>query len=100
LMWGALSGERRALSFRIADVSPAQSLLVPRPADLIAILYCFRFVIPPNLGGQVPVFISVWNRMVQLYHVGIVFLFLRLLRLPMLRWMYLNPLPHWLSTDS
>jgi hypothetical protein len=47
--------------------SPAQSFLGPSPAGLMTIFYCLRFETPPNLEGQVPVFISPRNRVAQLY---------------------------------
>jgi hypothetical protein len=45
---------------------PGQSLLVRSPAKLTAIFYCLIWD-PPNLEGQVPVFISPRNRVAQLY---------------------------------
>jgi hypothetical protein len=64
LLWGALSDERTGLPFTIAT---AQSFLGPSPAGLVTIFYCLRFEAPTNLEGQVPIFISPRNRVVQLY---------------------------------
>jgi hypothetical protein len=45
---------------------PEQSLLGRSPAELTVIFYCLIWD-SPNLEGQVPVFISLRNRMAQLY---------------------------------
>jgi hypothetical protein len=45
---------------------PEQSLLDRSPSELTTIFYCLIWD-SPNLEGQVPVFISPRNRMVQLY---------------------------------
>jgi hypothetical protein len=45
---------------------PEQSLSGPSPAELTTIFYCLIWDFP-NLEGQVPVFISPRNRVVQLY---------------------------------
>jgi hypothetical protein len=45
---------------------PEQSLLDRSPAELTAIFYCL-ICYSPNLEGQVPIFISPRNRVVQLY---------------------------------
>jgi hypothetical protein len=47
-------------------LSPAQSFSGPIPAGLMIIFYSLRFEIP-NVGGQVPVFISPRNKVAQLY---------------------------------
>jgi hypothetical protein len=56
--------------------SPAQSFLGPSPAGLVIIFYYFKFETPPNLEGQVPVFISPRNRVAQLYPQALGSLFL------------------------
>jgi hypothetical protein len=48
----------------------------------------------PNMEGQVPVFISPWKRVTQLYPPGIGFPLRRLLRLTGLWWRYSNPPQH------
>jgi hypothetical protein len=63
--------------------SPAQSLSGPIPAGLMTTFYCLRFETPPNLEGQVPVFIPP----------GTGFPFRHLLRLAGLQWRYSNPPP-------
>jgi hypothetical protein len=45
---------------------PEQSLLGRSPAELTAIFYCLIWD-SPNLEGQIPVFISLRNRVAQLY---------------------------------
>jgi hypothetical protein len=45
---------------------PEQSLLGRSPAELTAILYCLIWD-SPNLEGQVPVFVSLMNRVARLY---------------------------------
>jgi hypothetical protein len=66
--WGALSLTRELVcSLQLLLVSPAQSFLGPSAAGLVTIFYCLRFETPPNLEGQVPVFISPRNRVLQLY---------------------------------
>jgi hypothetical protein len=51
----------------------------------------------PNLEGQVPLFISSRNRVVQLYPQALGCLFRLLLRLAGLRWRYSTPPQHWIS---
>jgi hypothetical protein len=45
---------------------PEQSLLNRSPVELTAIFYCLIWD-SPNLEGQVPIFISLKNRVAQLY---------------------------------
>jgi hypothetical protein len=45
---------------------PEQSPSFPSPAELITIFYCL-IRDSPNLEGQVPIFVSPKNRVVQLY---------------------------------
>jgi hypothetical protein len=52
----------------------------------------------PNMGGQVPVFISPRKRVAQLYATDTWLQFPRLLRLAGLQWIFPNPNPHGLST--
>jgi hypothetical protein len=59
-LWGALSDERMGLQFAV------QSLNGPSRAEAVTILYCLIGGFP-NPDGQVPVFISPKNRVVQLY---------------------------------
>jgi hypothetical protein len=77
---GALSGERTGLQFAM------YSLNVRSRAEPVTILYCLIWD-SPNLEGQVLVFISLRNRVVQLYS--------SFLRLTGLRWRYCNPPPTW-----
>jgi hypothetical protein len=58
-LWGALSDERTGLEFAV------QSINGPTRAEPVTILYCLIWD-PPNLAGQVPVFISPRNGLVQL----------------------------------
>jgi hypothetical protein len=59
-LWGALSDERTGLQFAV------QSLNGPSRAEPVTILNCLIWD-SPNLEGQVPIFISPRNRVVQLY---------------------------------
>jgi hypothetical protein len=66
--WGAPSLTRgRVCSFQLLLASPAESYLSLSPAGLMAIFYCLNIETPPNLAGQVPVFISHRNRVAQLH---------------------------------
>jgi hypothetical protein len=48
-------------------LSPALSFSDPSTVGLITIFCCLRFETPPNLQGQVPIFINPRNRVAQLY---------------------------------
>jgi hypothetical protein len=56
------------LALASADISS------PSPAELMAIFYCLSFVTPPNVEGQVPVFISPRKSVAQLYPQALCFL--------------------------
>jgi hypothetical protein len=71
---------------------PEQSLLGRSPAELTALFYCLIWD-SPNLEGQVPVFISLRNRVAQLYPRALGSL-LSPLRLVGQRWRYSNRPPH------
>jgi hypothetical protein len=58
-LWGALSDERMDLQFAV------YSLNGPSRAEPVTILYCL-ISDSPNLEGQVPVFVSLRNRVTQL----------------------------------
>jgi hypothetical protein len=92
LMWGSLSDERAGLS------SPAQPFPGYSPTGLRIIFYCLRSESPPNLGGQVPVFIP-QEQGGPVILPGIGYLFRRLLRLSGLRLRYSSPPPHGVSSD-
>jgi hypothetical protein len=57
----------RVFSFICCWTSRAKSFSGPSPAGLTTIIYCIRFEATQSLEGQVPVFISLRNRVVQLY---------------------------------
>jgi hypothetical protein len=59
---GTLSDERASLSFTIADSSLQHSYSWgPIPVGLMTMFYSLRLETPPNLDGQVPIFISPRN---------------------------------------
>jgi hypothetical protein len=61
-LWGSLSDERTGMKFLV------QSLNGPSRAKLVTVLYCLIWdPPPPNLEGQVPVFISPRNKVAELY---------------------------------
>jgi hypothetical protein len=60
-LWGALSDERTNMQFAV------QSLNGPSRSEPVTIFYCLIWDSPPNLKGQVPVFISHRNRVAQIY---------------------------------
>jgi hypothetical protein len=66
LIWGALSAERKGLSFKIA-AGPRQSS--PSPAGPQPVFYYLNCQVQDflNLEGQVPVFISPRNWVAQLH---------------------------------
>jgi hypothetical protein len=76
---------------------PAQSLLGPRPKELMTTSHCLIWD-SPNLEGQVPVCISPRNRVAQLYSRALEFAFRRFLRLAALWWRYSNTPPWWIDS--
>jgi hypothetical protein len=95
-MWGDISGKRTSLSFTVATGSRQRShsfARVPRDSWPYFTVSDSR---PPNLEGQVPVFLfprTVW----PFIPTGTGFPFRRFLRLAGLRWRYSNPPPHGLT---
>jgi hypothetical protein len=64
------------------------------PAGLKTIFYCLNSWDPPNLEGQVPVFISPRNRVAQLCPRALCSLSVASYDSQGLRWRYSNPPPH------
>jgi hypothetical protein len=58
--------EERSVVYNCCWASPAQSFSGSNPSRLMSTFYCHRFETPPNLEGQVPLFISPRNRVAQL----------------------------------
>jgi hypothetical protein len=64
---GLLWYEEGFVVYKCSWSSSVQSFLGPSPVWLMVIFYSPRFETPPNLEGQVPVFISPRNRVTRLY---------------------------------
>jgi hypothetical protein len=63
-----LGWEVESVVFSFCRASPVQPFSSLSPMGLMSILYCLYFLdSPPNLEGQIPVFISPRNRISQLY---------------------------------
>jgi hypothetical protein len=67
LMGHSLWREDGSIVYNFCWSSSAQSFSGPSPAGLMTVFYCLRFETPPNLEGQVPVFIFPRHRVAQLY---------------------------------
>jgi hypothetical protein len=67
ILWRPLWQEDGSAIYCCFLASPEQSLSSLSPAGLQAIFYCPNFCDSPNLEGQIPVFISLRNKVAQLY---------------------------------
>jgi hypothetical protein len=67
LMWGALSDERTSLPFTIAAAPRQRSHSWVESRGTRDHVLLFQIRDSPNLEGQFPVFISLKNRVAQLY---------------------------------
>jgi hypothetical protein len=67
--------EERSVVYNCYWPSPAQLFSGPNLTGLITIFYCLRFETPPKLEGRVPLFISLRNRVTQVYTQAICSLF-------------------------
>jgi hypothetical protein len=79
-------------SYKCFWALPEQSLSCPTPSERTSIFYCL-ISDSPSLEGQVPVFISPWNKMAQLYPRVPSSLFVDSYDSQGLRWRYSNPPP-------
>jgi hypothetical protein len=66
-LWNNLSNERTGLSLIISTGFCQQSFSGLSPAVFMTTFYCLGFEAPPNLEGQIPIFISSRHRVAQLY---------------------------------